>query len=134
MRPFGRSPSPSLPSRATAASPSPGRATLSPQVPGGEPAEADRGEHHGPRFDNEVTCRPTAAGSSVLPVETEADGLRRVLPRRLSLRKGRGDTRLAKIVCSPMLPEGEAGFGISENGAASLLSLPTSAAPLVRPN
>lgn len=38
--------------------------------------------------------------------------------RRLSLRKGRGETRIAKIVCSPMLPEGEAPFGISENGGA----------------
>ena len=35
---------------------------------------------------------------------------------RLSLRKGRGTTRICKIYDSPCLPEGEASFGISELG------------------
>ncbi|CAL5982439.1 Rad51_protein [Hexamita inflata] len=35
---------------------------------------------------------------------------------RLSLRKGRGETRVAKVYDSPMLPEGEAVFQITEGG------------------
>jgi DNA repair protein RAD51 len=35
---------------------------------------------------------------------------------RLSLRKGRGTTRICKIYDSPCLPEAEAQFGISETG------------------
>merc|ERR1712060_1041212 len=35
---------------------------------------------------------------------------------RLSLRKGKGETRICKIYDSPSLPEGEASFGISEGG------------------
>jgi len=35
---------------------------------------------------------------------------------RLSLRKGRGDTRICKIYDSPCLPEGEASFAITEHG------------------
>ena len=37
---------------------------------------------------------------------------------RLSLRKGRGETRVAKVICSPVLPEGEAAFAITEQGIA----------------
>ena len=33
---------------------------------------------------------------------------------RLALRKGRGENRIAKIACSPVLPESEAQFSISE--------------------
>ena len=33
-----------------------------------------------------------------------------------ALRKGRGENRIAKIACSPVLPESEAQFSISENG------------------
>ena len=35
---------------------------------------------------------------------------------RLRLKKGRGTTRICKVVDSPCLPEGEASFGISEQG------------------
>ena len=35
---------------------------------------------------------------------------------RLSLRKGRGETRICKIYDSPCLAESEATFAISENG------------------
>ena len=34
---------------------------------------------------------------------------------RLALRKGRGENRIAKIACSPVLPESEAQFSISES-------------------
>lgn len=35
---------------------------------------------------------------------------------RLRLKKGRGTTRICKVVDSPCLPEAEASFGISELG------------------
>ncbi|ACO62666.1 Rad51 DNA recombinase 1 [Micromonas commoda] len=35
---------------------------------------------------------------------------------RIALRKGRGENRIAKIACSPVLPESEAQFSISELG------------------
>jgi DNA repair protein RAD51 len=35
---------------------------------------------------------------------------------RLSLRKGRAESRICKIYDSPCLPEGEAVFAITENG------------------
>lgn len=35
---------------------------------------------------------------------------------RLSLRKGRGETRVCKIYDSPCLPEGEASFAIATGG------------------
>ena len=35
---------------------------------------------------------------------------------RLALRKGRGENRIMKIACSPVLPESEAQFSISEFG------------------
>ena len=37
---------------------------------------------------------------------------------RLSLRKGRGSTRVCKIADSPCLPEAEASFGIFEMGVS----------------
>ena len=35
---------------------------------------------------------------------------------RISLRKGRGESRILKIIDSPMLPEGEATFAITNEG------------------
>lgn len=35
---------------------------------------------------------------------------------RLQLRKGRAESRVAKIICSPFLPESEATFAITESG------------------
>lgn len=35
---------------------------------------------------------------------------------RLMLRKGRGETRIAKVVCSPVLPENEGAFCVAEKG------------------
>lgn len=35
---------------------------------------------------------------------------------RMSLRKGRGESRILKIIDSPMLAEGEAVFAITEGG------------------
>jgi meiotic recombination protein DMC1 len=37
---------------------------------------------------------------------------------RISLRKGRGEQRIAKIIDSPMLPEAEATFQIDSGGVA----------------
>jgi RecA/RadA recombinase len=38
------------------------------------------------------------------------------IPNRLSLRKGRGETRICKIADAPNLPEAEAMFAITEGG------------------
>jgi len=35
---------------------------------------------------------------------------------RISMRKGRGESRVMKVVDSPMIAEGEAVFAITENG------------------
>ena len=35
---------------------------------------------------------------------------------RIQLRKGRAESRVAKIICSPFLPESEATFAITESG------------------
>ena len=35
---------------------------------------------------------------------------------RLSLRKGRGESRILKVIDSPMIAEGEATFAITDNG------------------
>jgi DNA repair protein RAD51 len=35
---------------------------------------------------------------------------------RLALRKGRGEERIAKVVCSPSLPEADAKFMITNDG------------------
>ena len=35
---------------------------------------------------------------------------------RLSLRKGKGEQRIAKLADSPDMPEGEASFGITDGG------------------
>ena len=37
---------------------------------------------------------------------------------RLSLRKGRGESRILKVIDSPMIAEGEACFAITEDGVA----------------
>ncbi len=37
---------------------------------------------------------------------------------RIQLRKGRGETRMAKIYDSPDLPENEASFAITDGGVA----------------
>jgi len=35
---------------------------------------------------------------------------------RIALRKGRGETRMAKLIASPSLPEADATFSISTHG------------------
>jgi len=35
---------------------------------------------------------------------------------RLSLRKGRAENRICKVICSPSLPESEATFAVTEHG------------------
>jgi DNA repair protein RAD51 len=35
---------------------------------------------------------------------------------RLMVRKGKGETRIAKVVCSPVLPESEGAFSLAESG------------------
>jgi len=35
---------------------------------------------------------------------------------RISMRKGRGESRIMKVVDSPMIAEGDAVFAITENG------------------
>ena len=54
------------------------------------------------------------AGPSVKPIGGNI--MAHATTTRLALRKGRGDTRLAKIVASPSLPEADATFSIGAEG------------------
>ena len=61
------------------------------------------------------------------PVQLKAVGgniMAHATTTRLQLRKGRGDTRVAKIIASPSQPEAEATFSIGAEGVtgAALLS------------
>ena len=42
--------------------------------------------------------------------------LSHAVTHRVYLKKGKGENRIAKLQCSPTMPEGEATFGISEGG------------------
>ena len=67
---------------------------------------------------NQVVANPDGnampAGANALKPIGEHHGARSTT--RLALRKGRGENRIAKIACSPVLPESEAQFSISESG------------------
>ncbi len=55
-----------------------------------------------------------------LPVQLKAVGgniMAHATTTRLQLRKGRGETRVAKIIASPSQPEAEATFSIGAEGA-----------------
>lgn len=54
------------------------------------------------------------AGPSVKPIGGNI--MAHATTTRLALRKGRGETRIAKIVASPSLPEADASFGIANEG------------------
>jgi DNA repair protein RAD51 len=54
------------------------------------------------------------AGPSVKPIGGNI--MAHASTTRLYVKKGRGDTRTAKIVCSPSLPERDATFAITQEG------------------
>ena len=64
----------------------------------------------------QVVAKPDAAsfGPSVAPIGGNI--IAHASTTRLSLRKGRGETRICKIYDSPCLPEGEATFAIQGSG------------------
>ena len=75
----------------------------------------------GTTFSAVVALRPQLERDSALVTWDGLRGVRLWLcdarsTTRLALRKGRGENRIAKIACSPVLPESEAQFSISENG------------------
>lgn len=54
------------------------------------------------------------------PVQLKAVGgniMAHATTTRLQLRKGRGETRIAKVIASPSMPEAEATFSIGNEGA-----------------
>ena len=66
---------------------------------------------------NQVVANPDGqafAGNQLKPIGGNI--MAHASTTRLSLRKGRGETRVAKIICSPNLPEAEAPFAICESG------------------
>jgi len=69
---------------------------------------------------NQMTSDPGAALSFVVDPKKPIGGniLAHASTTRISLRKGRGETRVAKIYDSPDLPESEATFAITNGGIA----------------
>lgn len=68
-------------------------------------------------ISNQVTASPDGSmfkGDSNKPIGGNI--MAHAATTRIKLRKGRGDQRVAKIVDSPMLPEAEAIFSITEKG------------------
>ncbi|KAK3281355.1 recombinase rad51 [Cymbomonas tetramitiformis] len=68
---------------------------------------------------NQVVANPeggpfATAANSVKPVGGNV--MAHASTTRLHLRKGRAESRVAKIICSPFLPESEATFAITEQG------------------
>ena len=66
---------------------------------------------------NQVVANPDGAmfaGAALKPIGGNI--IAHASTTRLSLRKGRADTRVCKVVCSPSLPESEASFAVTEHG------------------
>ena len=66
---------------------------------------------------NQVVANPDGAafaGAALKPIGGNI--IAHASTTRLSLRKGRADTRVCKVVCSPSLPEAEASFAVTEHG------------------
>ena len=68
---------------------------------------------------NQVTATPDA--SAFMADQKKAVGgniIAHISDWRVSLRKGKGENRIAKLIDSPSMPEGEASFSISPGGVA----------------
>lgn len=65
---------------------------------------------------NQVVAKPDAASFGPSSVPIGGNIIAHASTTRLSLRKGRGETRICKIYDSPCLPEGEATFAIQGSG------------------
>ena len=67
---------------------------------------------------NQVTADPGAAAAFVADPKKAVGGniIAHISDTRLSLRKGKGEQRVCKVVDSPMMPEAEATFAISPGG------------------
>lgn len=65
---------------------------------------------------NQVLSHPDSYGGPQHPKATGGHILGHATHTRIFLRKGRGNLRIAKIVASPFLPEGETPFRISDSG------------------
>lgn len=65
---------------------------------------------------NQVVAKPDAASFGPQTSPIGGNIIAHASTTRLSLRKGRGETRICKIFDSPCLPEGEATFAIQGSG------------------
>lgn len=68
---------------------------------------------------NQVMSTPDSFGGPQFPRAVGGHVLGHAAHTRTFIRKGRNNLRIAKIVASPFLPEGEAPFRITENGIVS---------------
>jgi DNA repair protein RAD51 len=69
---------------------------------------------------NQVVAKPDVMFAGGGPQPIGGNIIAHASTTRISLRKGRGDSRTAKIVCSPNMPECEANFGVTEQGVQCL--------------
>jgi DNA repair protein RAD51 len=65
---------------------------------------------------NQVVANPEGGLFAQGPKPIGGNIIAHASTTRLSLRKGRADQRLCKVVCSPNLPEAEAAFAVTEFG------------------
>ncbi|KAG2429936.1 hypothetical protein HYH02_013887 [Chlamydomonas schloesseri] len=68
---------------------------------------------------NQVVANPDGAGAMFAGPQTKPIGgniMAHATTTRLSVRKGRGENRVVKIIASPSLPEREANFAIGQEG------------------
>jgi DNA repair protein RAD51 len=65
---------------------------------------------------NQVVANPDSSFGSNQPKPIGGNIIAHASTTRLFLRKGRGESRICKVICSPCLPEGEASFSISAAG------------------
>ena len=70
---------------------------------------------------NQVTADPGAAAAFVADPKKAVGGniIAHISDTRISLRKSKGEQRIAKVVDSPMMPEAEATFAISPGGVTT---------------
>jgi DNA repair protein RAD51 len=65
---------------------------------------------------NQVVASPDAMFAAQGPKPIGGNIIAHASTTRIALRKGRGEARIAKLVCSPNLPEGDANFAVTESG------------------
>jgi DNA repair protein RAD51 len=65
---------------------------------------------------NQVVANPEGGTFGSAPKPIGGNIIAHASTTRISLRKGKGESRLAKLVCSPNLPEGDASFAVTEQG------------------